>query len=57
MEKSEHICEIDPEPAIQAPGVESFIHEGIVPLHHHEAFAFEALHPVPILLTIDAIDS
>lgn len=57
MKKSENIRKIDPESAIEAPSVEPFVHKSVVALNHHEAFAFEALHPVPILLTIDAIDS
>ena len=57
MEKAEDIGEVDPKPAIETAGIEPFIHEGIVPLHHHEAFAFKAMHPVPVLLTIAAIDS
>jgi hypothetical protein len=44
MKESEQIGEIDPESAIQATGIETPIHERVMPLHHHESFAFQAVH-------------
>jgi hypothetical protein len=44
MEKTKQIGEVDPEPAIEAPGVNSPVHKGVVPLDHHEPFAFETIH-------------
>ncbi|ULA59765.1 MAG: hypothetical protein LZF60_160094 [Nitrospira sp.] len=44
MEKPEQVGQIDPESAIQAACIESAIHERVMPLHHHESFAFQAVH-------------
>ena len=59
MKESEQIGEIDPESTIQATGIETpihavsythldvykrQIHERVMPLHHHESFAFQAVH-------------
>jgi hypothetical protein len=44
MEKTKQIGEVDPKPAIQTAGIETPIHERVVPLHHHEPFAFETIH-------------
>jgi hypothetical protein len=44
VEKSKQIGEIDPESAIETPCIEPPVHERIVPLDHHEAFALEAIH-------------
>ena len=44
MEESEQVGEIDPESTIQTTGVETTIHERVMPLHHHEPFAFQAMH-------------
>ncbi len=44
MEKSEQVGEIDPKSTIQTTGVEPTIHERVMPLHHHEPFAFQAMH-------------
>ena len=48
MKESEQIGEIDPESAIQATGIETPIHERVMPLHHHESFAFQAVHRPPL---------
>jgi hypothetical protein len=40
VEKSQHVGEIDPKPAIQAPGVQAPIHQRVMALDHHETFAF-----------------
>jgi hypothetical protein len=44
VEKSKKIGEIDPKSAIEATGVQPPIHERIVPLNHHEAFALKTIH-------------
>jgi hypothetical protein len=44
MKESKEVGEIDPKPAIEAPGVETPVHQCIVPLDHHEPFAFETIH-------------
>lgn len=44
MKESEQIRKINPESAIQTARVESAVHQRIVPLHHHEPLAFEAMH-------------
>jgi hypothetical protein len=44
MEKTKQIGEVDPEPAIQTAGIETPIHERVVPLDHHEPFALETIH-------------
>jgi hypothetical protein len=49
MEKPEQVGEINPESAVDAAGVDPSVHEGIVPLHHHESFALEALHTYPVV--------
>jgi hypothetical protein len=46
VEKTKKIREIDPKTAIQTSGVQSSIHHRVVPLDHHEAFTFEAVHRV-----------
>jgi hypothetical protein len=47
MKKAKEVGKIDPKPAVEAPGVNSPVHKGVVPLDHHEPFAFEALHKSP----------
>ena len=47
VEEVVEVGEIDPKPAIEATGINPAIHKGIVPLDHHEPFAFEALHKSP----------
>jgi hypothetical protein len=44
MEKSKKIGEIDPKSAIETTGVQPPIHERVVPLNHHEAFALQTIH-------------
>jgi hypothetical protein len=44
MEKSKKIGEIDPKSAIETTGVQPPIHERVMPLDHHEAFAFKTIH-------------
>jgi hypothetical protein len=44
MEKTKKIGKIDPKSAIETPRVEPPIHERIMPLNHHEAFALETIH-------------
>jgi hypothetical protein len=44
VEKSKKVGEIDPKSAIQTTGVQAPIHERIVPLDHHEAFALKTIH-------------
>jgi hypothetical protein len=49
VKKSEQVSQINPEPAIQAAGVESTIHERIVSLDHHKPFAFQAVHRLTVV--------
>jgi hypothetical protein len=44
VKESKKIGEIDPKSAIEAPRIQTPIHERIVPLDHHETFALEAIH-------------
>jgi hypothetical protein len=44
VEKAKEIGEIDPESAIQTPGVETSIHQRVVALDHHEPFALQTIH-------------
>jgi hypothetical protein len=44
VEKSKKIGEIDPKSAIETTGVQPPIHERVVPLNHHEAFALQTIH-------------
>jgi hypothetical protein len=48
MKKSEQIGEVDPKPAVEAAGIDSAIDERVVPFHHHEPFALETLHTLPV---------
>jgi hypothetical protein len=48
VEEPKKIGEIDPKSAVETTGIESTIHERIVPLNHHEPFAFEAIHQAVI---------
>lgn len=47
MKKAEQVGKIDPKPAVKTAGVYASVHEGVVPLNHHEPFALEALHKSP----------
>jgi hypothetical protein len=47
MEKAKEIGQVDPKPAVEAPGINPTVHKGVVPLNHHEPLAFEALHRSP----------
>lgn len=40
MKEPEQVGQINPESTIQTTGVEAAIHERVVPLDHHKAFAF-----------------
>ena len=44
VKETEQIGQIDPEPAVEAAGVDSPAHESIVPLDHHKPSASEAMH-------------
>jgi hypothetical protein len=44
VEEPQEIGQVKPEPAIQAAGAETAIEQRVMPLHHHEPFAFEAIH-------------
>lgn len=44
VKKSKKIGEIDPKSAIETASIETPVHERIVPLDHHEAFALETIH-------------
>jgi hypothetical protein len=47
MKKAEQVGKVDPEPAVKTAGVDSATHKSIVPFHHHEPLALEALHTLP----------
>ena len=48
MEKSEHVHEVKPESAIEAPGVEVFGHRGVMSFHHHQPLTSKTFHdPFP----------
>ncbi|MCW5787029.1 MAG: hypothetical protein KIT49_05995 [Nitrospira sp.] len=52
MKEPEQVGQINPESTVQATGVETAIHERVVPLDHHKTFAFQAVHrPVVPLST------
>jgi hypothetical protein len=44
VEKPKKIGKIDPKAAVETARVEPPIHERIVPLNHHKAFALETIH-------------
>ena len=44
MKESKEVSEVDPKSAVEAPGVQTAIHQCIVPLDHHEAFALKTIH-------------
>jgi hypothetical protein len=44
VEKPKKIGKIDPKAAVETTSIEPSIHERIVPLNHHEAFALETIH-------------
>jgi hypothetical protein len=44
VEEPKKIGEIDPKSAIETTGVEPPVHEGVMPLNHHEAFALKTIH-------------
>jgi hypothetical protein len=44
MKEAEEVGKINPKPAVQATGVQTPVHQRVMPLDHHEAFAFEAVH-------------
>jgi hypothetical protein len=48
VEKPEKIGKIDPKAAVKTARIEPSIHERIVPLNHHEAFALETIHHTSI---------
>jgi hypothetical protein len=48
VKEAKQISKINPKSTIQAPGIESSIHQSVVTLDHHKAFALEAIHPSPL---------
>jgi hypothetical protein len=44
VEKSQEVGQVQPEAAVEAPGIETPVDERIMPLDHHETFAFQAMH-------------
>ena len=46
MEKSQKICQVQPESAIETSRIQTTIDQRVVPLNHHESFAFQAMHTV-----------
>jgi hypothetical protein len=44
MEETKQIGEVDPKAAIKTAGIETTIHECVVPLNHHEPFALKTIH-------------
>jgi hypothetical protein len=47
VKEAKQISKVDPKSTIQAPGIESSIHQRIVTLDHHKAFALKAIHLSP----------
>jgi hypothetical protein len=47
VKEAKQISKVDPKPTVQAPGIESSIHQGIVTLDHHKAFALKTIHSSP----------
>jgi hypothetical protein len=56
MKKPQDIGEINPKPAVQTARKEPPIHERIVPLDHHEPFAFQATHTIASTSVITEVD-
>jgi hypothetical protein len=52
MKKPQHIRQINPKPAVQTARKEPAIHERIVPLDHHEPFAFQTTHTVASIISL-----
>jgi hypothetical protein len=52
VEKSKEIGKIDPKTAVETARIEPSIHERVVPLNHHEAFALETIHHTSIRTTL-----
>jgi hypothetical protein len=48
VEKPKKIGKIDPKAAVETARIEPSIHERVVPLNHHEAFALETIHRASI---------
>jgi hypothetical protein len=44
VEESKKIGKVNPEPAVKTACIEPPIHERIVTLNHHEAFALKTIH-------------
>jgi hypothetical protein len=44
VEKPKKIGQIDPKTAVETTGIQTPVHERVMPLNHHEAFALEAIH-------------
>jgi hypothetical protein len=44
MEEPKEIGQIDPESTIQTSGIETSIHQRVMPLDHHEPFALQTIH-------------
>jgi hypothetical protein len=44
VEEAQQVGQVEPEPAVQAAGIETAVDQGIVPLDHHEPLAFQAMH-------------
>ena len=52
VKKPQHIRQINPKPAVQTARKEPAIHERIVPLDHHEPFAFQTTHTVASIVSL-----
>jgi hypothetical protein len=48
VKEAKQISKVNPKSTIQAPGIESSIHQRVVTLDHHKPFALEAIHPTPL---------
>jgi hypothetical protein len=44
VEEPQEIGQVKPEPAIETPGSKTAVEQRVMPLYHHEPFAFQAIH-------------
>ncbi len=48
MKKAQEIGQIQPEPAIEAPGIEPSAEQCVMPLNHHVAVALQTMHSISV---------
>jgi hypothetical protein len=44
VKKPQHIGEVNPESAVQAPGVKPPVHQRVMAFDHHETLTFQTMH-------------